>query len=119
LYIATQLGSGADGSNELLVCSSNHGDNLYPSIFPGSGISATVLNNSLYLAFKYNHSGNNLEMTGTEDGINFTTPVTSYSAIQINGNNEIAPAITTFNGVLYAYYVANNSDHYMYMVHSD
>jgi hypothetical protein len=119
LYIATQLGDPqVDGSNELLVCSTANGSTYYPAIYPGSGISAAVFNGSLYLAFKYNHSNNMLELTGTDDGENFTTPVTSYGSIRINGNNEIAPSIIAFNGALYAYYTANNSDHYMYMVHS-
>ncbi len=118
LYVAAQLGSGADGSNELAVCSTATGYNYYPSIMPGSGISATVYNGSLYLAFKYNHSGNELELTGTEDGTNFTTPVTSYGNDIINGNNEIAPSIIPFNGELYVYFTKSDSAHELLVSHS-
>lgn len=119
LYVATQLGSGADGSNELLMCSPATGFKLYPAIYPGSGISAAVYNGSLYLAFKYNHSSNELELTGTEDGENFTTPATSYGSAIINGNHEIAPSIMPFNGELYVYFTKSDSGHELLVSHSD
>jgi hypothetical protein len=109
LYIATQLGNPEiNGSNELLVCSTSSGLTYYPAINPGSGISATVFDGSLYLAFKHNQGDNNLEITGTSDGQNFTTPVTSYSATRIYGLNEIAPSIVSFNGEMYVFTTSNN-----------
>ena len=110
LYVATLLGSGSADSNELSVCAVPGPTNLYPLINPGSGISATVYNGSLYLAFKYNHSDNMLELTGTEDGINFNQPVVSYGNIRIFGSNQVAPSITVFNDELFVFSAANDKD---------
>jgi len=119
LYVASEIGNKSiNGSNELLVCSTAHGWNYYPYIYPGSGISAAVHNGSLYLAFKYNE-GHTLEMTGSEDGYTFTTPVTSYSGIQINGSSEIAPSLVDFNNVLYVYSISNDSEHNIIMDRSE
>lgn len=110
LVVAIQAANPSDAStNELLVCQDGS-FNTYSDIKPGSGIAAAVFNGSLYLAFKYNHSDNELELTGTEDGNTFTDPVVSYSGIRIFGSNEVAPSMTVFNNVLYVFNAANNKN---------
>lgn len=110
LVVAIQAADPSDAStNELLVCQDGS-FNTYSDIKPGSGIAAAVFNGSLYLAFKYNHSDNELELTGTEDGNTFTDPVVSYNGIRIFGSNEVAPSMTVFNNVLYVFNAANNKN---------
>lgn len=67
-----------------------------------------MYNRNLYFAFNNNHSGNQLEITGTSDGVNFTIPVTAYSNTRIYDLNEIGSSILGFDNKLIAYTASNN-----------
>jgi hypothetical protein len=120
LYYAFQ--AQGNWGHEIVIChvSTSNQDvcSNYPSLTTHSGIAAGVVNDALYFAFKDPTSDNYLRMTGSEDGFNFTTPATSYSGARINGNLEIAPAIDIFNGHLNVFFVSNDSNHNLDLVHN-
>lgn len=122
LYVASQwaIGQGNGNDNQLGVCSLQHGLTLFPSLNPAGGVTAATYENSLYIGYKSNDSNNYLEITGTQDGVNFTTPATQYPSVRINGDStfQIAPSLLNYDGHLYVFETANDNTHYIYQEYS-
>jgi len=119
LYVAYQRGT-STSANALLVCSGGYNYTEHTNINPEGGIAAVVFNGSLYFAFRGNTSKNIINFTGTQDGLNFTTPsVPSGNGINGTSGYEIAPALLPFNNELYVFTTANDNTHYLYSFHSN
>jgi len=76
----------------------------------GGGVSAASLGTQVYFFFK-NYSNHDLIVLSPFGGFG------DYSGIAINGNQQINPGATVFNGHYYVAYTQNNSGHHMYVTH--
>lgn len=66
----------------------------------------TVFNGALYLS--YVHSGSDIYVSSTTDGINWSTQINTGQRSPVDPTFYYSPAMTTFNGSLWIAYVADN-----------
>ncbi len=79
------------------------------SITAGTGPSLTVLNGTIYLAYKSNSSQQIYVASSTNGGASFTNPGTPIATALAN----TAPSITNWNGVLWVAYTNTSNNVYL------